>query len=121
MGIQRIGNSSIFGNSIYFNTQGVVNAPVGTTRDLYTVTGRGKLHSVNYNTALGYSALLEVVVDGVLFADNNPGYHHLSSDQNIYKVLHGEINFRTSLTIRLRNPHNNQSNSMAISGVVELL
>jgi hypothetical protein len=121
MGIQRIGNSGIFGNSIYFNTGAFINAPMGTTKDIYTVVGRGKLKNLNYSTALGYNALIEIVVDGVVFADNNPGIHYLDSTQNLYKVFHGEVNFRTSLVIRGRNPHNVQTNSILVAGVVELL
>jgi hypothetical protein len=119
MGIQRIGNSGIFGMSSYINVTGYANA--FQTADIYTVAGRGKLNYLDYITARGYSADLEIVVDGVLFADLNPGYVYLDSQPTIYKVFQGEVNFRTSLVIRLRNPNSVQSNSMAVKGVVELI
>jgi hypothetical protein len=119
MGVQRIGNSGIFGVSSYINANGYA-AAFGTA-DIYTVVGRGKLNYLDYITARGYSADLEIVVDGVLFAGSNPGYVYLDSQPTIYKVFQGEVNFRTSLVIRLRNPHSVQSNSMQVKGVVELI
>jgi hypothetical protein len=119
MGIQRIGNTGIFGVSSYISVSGFANA-YGTS-DIYTVVGRGKLNYLDYITARGYSPDLEIIVDGVLFAGLNPGYVYLDSQPTIYKVFQGEVNFRTSLVIRLRNPHNVQSNSMQVKGVVELI
>jgi hypothetical protein len=119
MGIQRTSNTSVFGVSSYININGWANA-FGTA-DIYTVVGRGKLNYLDYITARGYSADLEIVVDGVLFAGSNPGYVYLDSQPTIYKVFQGEVNFRTSLVIRLRNPHSIQSNSMQVKGVVELI
>jgi hypothetical protein len=119
MGIQRIGNSSIFGVSSYINVNGY--APSYGTADLYTVVGRGKLKYLDYMTARGYSADIEIVVDGVIVAGSSPGYTYLDSSPTIYRVLPAEINFRTSLVIRIRNSHQVQSNSMAVKGVVELM
>jgi hypothetical protein len=120
LGVQRIGNTSIFGVSSYINVSGYASANNGTA-DVYTIVGRGKLKYLDYITARGYSPDLEIVVDGVLFAGTSPGYVYLDSSPTIYKVFPSEVNFRTSLVIRLRNPHNVQSNSMQVKGVVELL
>jgi hypothetical protein len=121
MAIQRIGNSSIFGISSYINVTGLVNPPINSTADIYTVVGRGKLKYIDYTTQRGYSADLEIIVDGVPFATQNPGYVYLDTQQTIYKVFPAEVNFRTSLVIRLRTQHSVQTNTMFVKGVVELI